>query len=94
MPPASIQQQSNIDEKQKNNDDIMYQVQQQQSVHALMDIFEQQPSISNGDNDVDNRFNKNSVLSDLVSTAQCYPAVWDITTQNYQDLHKNSHGKI
>ena len=72
----------------------MYQVQQQQSVHALMDIFEQQPSISNGDNDLDNRFNKNSVLSDLVSTAQCYPAVWDITTQNYQDLHKNSHGKI
>ena len=62
MPPASIQVQSNNDEKQKSNDDIMYQVQQQQSVQFLMDIVEEQPSISNGDNDEDNRLNHNSVL--------------------------------
>ena len=62
MPPASIQVQSNNDEKQKSNDDIMYQVQQQQSVQFLMDIVEEQPSISNGDNDEDNRLNNNSVL--------------------------------
>ena len=62
MPPASIQVQSNNDQKQKSNDDIMYQVQQQQSVQSLMDIVEEQRSISNGYNDEDNRFNNNSVL--------------------------------
>ena len=59
MPPASIQVQSNDDEKQKSNDDIMYLVQQQQSVQFLID---EQPSISNADNDKDNRLNNNSVL--------------------------------
>ena len=62
MPPASIQVQSNDDEKQKSNDDIMYLVQQQQSVQFLMDIVDEQPSISNADNDKDNRLNNNSVL--------------------------------
>ena len=62
MPPASIQVQSNNDEKQKSNDGIMYQVQQQQSVQSLMDIVEEQRSISNGYNDEDNRLNNNSVL--------------------------------
>ena len=62
MPPASIQVQSNDDEKQKSNDDIMYLVQQQQSVQFLMDIVDEQPSISNADNDKDNRLNSNSVL--------------------------------
>ena len=62
MPPASIQVQSNDDEKQKSNDDIMYLVQQQQSVQFLMDIVDEQPSISNADNDKDNRLNNNGVL--------------------------------
>ena len=62
MPPASIQVQSNDDEKQKSNDGIMYLVQQQQSVQFLMDIVDEQPSISNADNDKDNRLNNNSVL--------------------------------
>ena len=39
LPPASIQVQSNIDEKQKSNNDTMDQVQQQQS---LMDVVEKQ----------------------------------------------------
>ena len=62
LPPASIQVQSNDDEKQKSNDDIMYLVQQQQSVQFLMDIVDEQPSISNADNDKDNKLNNNSVL--------------------------------
>ena len=40
----------------------MYLVQQQQSVQFLMDIVDEQPSISNADNDKDNRLNNNSVL--------------------------------
>ena len=39
LPPASIHVQSNIDEKQKSNNDTMDQVQQQQS---LMDVVEKQ----------------------------------------------------
>ena len=39
LPPASVQVQSNNDEKQKSNNDTMDQVQQQQS---LIDVVEKQ----------------------------------------------------
>ena len=90
LPPASFQVQSNTDEKQKNNNDTMDQLKQQQSVQSLMDTVEQQPCNSNVDNELENRHNDNSFLSELISTVQNYPAVWDITTRSYRDLHKKN----
>ena len=72
-PPALIQVQSNNNEKQKSNNDTMDQV-QEQSLQSLMHILD-----NDVDNDVENRHNYNSFLSELVLTAQNYPAVWDIT---------------
>ena len=73
----------------------MDQIHQQQSVQSLMDIAEQQPGNGNADNDLENRHNDNSFLLELMSTVQNYPAVRDITTRLYRDLHKKtSHGKI
>ena len=88
LPPASIQVQSHIDERQKSNSDTMDQVQHQQSVQCLTDIVEQQLRVSYVDNDVENRHNDDRFLSELISTVQNYPTVWDITTRSYQDLHK------
>lgn len=68
MPPASIQAQSNNYEKQMSNNNSMDQVQQKQSVQSLIDIVEHQPCNSNADNDVENRHNHNSFLSELIST--------------------------
>lgn len=60
-----------------------------------MDIKDQQPGNTNVDHEVENRHNDNSFLSELISTVQNYPAVWDITIKSYRDLHKeNSNGKI
>ena len=73
FPLASIHVQPNNDEKQNSNNDTMNQVQQQQSIQSLMDIVKYQPCTSNADNDVKNKHNDNSFLSELVSTAQSYP---------------------
>ena len=95
LSPASIQVQSNNDKKQKSNNETTDQIHQQQSVQSLMDIAEQQPGNGNADNDLENRHNDNSFLLELMSTVQNYPAVRDITTRLYRDLHKKtSHGKI
>ena len=95
LSPASIQVQSNNDKKQKSNNETTDQIHQQQSVQSLTDIAEQQPGNSNADNDLENSHNDNSFLLDLMSTVQNYPAVRDITTRFYRDLHKKtSHGKI
>ena len=60
FPPASIQGQSNNDEKQKND---------------------------NKNNQEWNKHTDNSSLSELMLAVQNYPAVWDITTRSYRDLH-------
>ena len=69
--PASIEDQSNNDVKQKSNNETMDQVQQQQS---LMDIVEKPLCNSNANNDVENRDNNNSFLSELISTGKNYAA--------------------
>ena len=65
LPLAPIQVQSNNDEKQKSNNDTMDMVQQEQSVQSLTDIVEQQPCNINVYNDVENRHNDNSFLSEF-----------------------------
>ena len=55
-----------------------------------MGTVEQQPCNSNVDNELENRHNDNSFLSELISTVQKYPAIWDITTRSYRDLHKKN----
>ena len=95
FPPAPVQVQSNNYEKQKSNDDTTDQLQQHQSVQSLIKIVEQQPCNSTVDNNVENRYNENSFLLELVSTVQNYPAVWNITTRSYRDLNtKPGYGKI
>ena len=60
-----------------------------------MDTVEQQPCNSNVDNELENRHNDNSFLSELISTVQNYPAVWDIATRVIEVyIRKNRHGKI
>ena len=88
LPPASIQVQSHIDERQKSNSDTMDQVQHQQSVRCSTDIVEQQLRDSYVDNDIENRHNDDSFLSELIPAVQNYSAVWDNTTRSYRDLHK------
>ena len=75
LPPASIQVQSNNDEKQKNNNDTMDQLTQQQSVQSLIGHCRVAAFNSNVDNELENRHNDSSFLSELISTAQNYPAV-------------------
>ena len=56
-----------------------------------MSIVEQQSC--NIHNDVKNMHDDNSFLSELISTVQNYPVVWDIPTRSYQNLHKNQSWK-
>ena len=53
-----------------------------------MVIVWQQRLNSSVENDEENRYNDSSFLSELISTVQNYPSVWEITTRSYQDLNK------
>ena len=53
-----------------------------------MVIVWQQRLNSSVENDEENRYNDSSFLSELISTVQNYPSVWEIKTSSYQDLNK------